>query len=71
MSYYMKLSKNCFPITPALISNQKFILPNNKIYCECLTPMEIYPGQEFKIIYSNPNNNIKISNSQCNACKLV
>ncbi len=70
MSYYMKFSEKCFPITPALTSNQKFILPNNKIYCDCLNPMIIYPGNEFMIPYSDPNKSLKVYNENCSTCKL-
>ncbi len=46
---YRKLCNSCSPITNALTSNEKYILPyDTNIYCNLCTKMIKYPGSDTK-----------------------
>ncbi len=69
MSSYITLSQSCCPVTPALTSNQKFLMPWSQIYCKCCTPMTRYPGRDLHCcpdpIVKNP---VSIPRNKCKSC---
>jgi hypothetical protein len=61
MTYITLKNFNC-SISSAILSNQKYILPNSKLYCKCCTDMCIYPGSYIKC---EENKNKIILNNCC------
>ena len=66
---YIIFNNLCYNNTPALTSNQKFILPDNPVYCECCVKMTRYPGKELKCC-SDPliKNPVMIQKNNCKSC---